>query len=290
VIVDIDEHSGFCFGVVKAINMAEKIIEKEEHLYCLGDIVHNWKEVDRLNKKGLIGIDHDKFNTLSNEKVLLRAHGEPPETYTTAKKNNIELFDATCPVVIKLQKKIKNAWEQYSPEGGQIVIYGKKGHAEVNGLVGQTAGNAIVVEKTDDLQQLNFHYPIILFSQTTKTIAGYNDIIKTIQKRIADRKLFIYYDTICRQVANRLPKLKLFISNYELVIFVSGKKSSNGKMLFEFCSREHQNAHKISSKEEVDKAWFSGIESVGICGATSTPQWLMEEIADYIQQKFTNTT
>lgn len=281
--IEIDRDSGFCFGVVNAIRKAEEELKKSGILYCLGDIVHNSREVERLKSKGLIIVDHQEFARLKNVKVLLRAHGEPPETYDVAKKNNVEIIDATCPVVLKLQQKIK---AQYTgeKEDSQIVIYGKNGHAEVNGLVGQTKGNARVIENEEDLDKIDFEKNIRLFSQTTKSLDGFRQMVDKIEKRIKPDISFEYHDTICRQVANRIPNISKFAANHELIFFVSDTKSSNGKMLFEECKKANANTHLINSFSGISPTLLDGISSIGICGATSTPFWLMQEVADYLSE------
>lgn len=281
--VEIDSNSGFCFGVVKAISKAEEELSSVGSLYCLGDIVHNSMEVDRLARKGLVTIDHEQFESLRNAKVLLRAHGEPPSTYEKAKKNGIDIIDATCPVVLNLQKNIKKAYDEGDSENTQIVIYGKIGHAEVNGLVGQTDGRAIVVESVDDLSKIDFTKKVKLFSQTTKSIDGFNQIVSEIKKKISNSDDFEYNDTICRQVANRIPKIVNFVSRHELVFFVSGRKSSNGKVLFDECRKVNDHIYMISDLDELDFTLLDGVSSVGICGATSTPKWLMEELKKEIE-------
>ena len=281
--VEIDEGSGFCFGVVTAIDKAEEELTKGETLYCLGDIVHNSKEVERLKEMGLITINHDEFKQLRNAKVLLRAHGEPPETYMIARENNIEIIDATCPVVLRLQKRIKQGFLEDNQKEKQIVIYGKNGHAEVLGLVGQTDGQAIVIEKAEEVKKLDFNKSIRLFSQTTKSLDEFQEIVEYIKQHISPKATFEYYDTICRQVANRMPKLREFAASHDLIFFVSGKKSSNGKMLFEECLKVNPNSHLIDSQEEIDASLLQDVTSIGVCGATSTPKWLMEKISRYIQ-------
>ncbi|HRW63243.1 MAG TPA: 4-hydroxy-3-methylbut-2-enyl diphosphate reductase [Bacteroidales bacterium] len=287
--VEIDNNSGFCFGVVNAIQLAEKELNQNDILYCLGDIVHNSAEVERLKTKGLVTIDHEQLKTLKNCKVLLRAHGEPPETYEIAIKNNIQLIDASCPVVLKLQNNIKLGFDAILRKGGQIVIYGKEGHAEVNGLVGQTNGKAIVIGSADDLHKIDFTKPVNLFSQTTKSIEGFYDVQEEIKKRMVeaqgtDNIEFIANDTICRQVSHRQPQLREFVKKHDIVIFVSGKKSSNGKMLYQVCKEENPNTYFVSDTDELQTDWFLNAHSVGICGATSTPRWLMEKIAQNIKQ------
>ena len=287
--VEIDNNSGFCFGVVNAIQLAEKELSQNEKLYCLGDIVHNSAEVERLKNKGLVTIGHEQLKTLNNCKVLLRAHGEPPETYEIAIKNNIQLIDASCPVVLKLQNNIKLGFDAILRKGGQIVIYGKEGHAEVNGLVGQTNGKAIVIGSADDLHKIDFTKPVNLFSQTTKSIEGFYAIQEEIKNRMIAAQgtediEFIANDTICRQVSHRQPQLREFVKKHDIVIFVSGKKSSNGKMLYQVCKEENPNTHFVSDTDELQAEWFINARSVGVCGATSTPRWLMEEIAHKINQ------
>lgn len=281
--VEIDEGSGFCFGVVTAINKAEEELAKGGTLYCLGDIVHNSREVERLKAMGLITINHEQFNHLHDAKVLLRAHGEPPETYAIARRNNIEIIDATCPVVLRLQKKIKQEYTQEDNPNKQVVIYGKNGHAEVLGLVGQTGGKAIVIEKLEEARKLDFSKDIRFYSQTTKSLDGFRDIVKYIEKHIAPEVTFESYDTICRQVANRIPNIRKFAASHDLIFFVSGKKSSNGKMLFSECRKVNPNSHLIDSAEEIDSSLLAGARSIGVCGATSTPKWLMEEISEAIE-------
>lgn len=280
--IEIDEGSGFCFGVTTAIKKAEEELAKGGTLYCLGDIVHNSREVERLKAMGLITINHNQFNQLHHAKVLLRAHGEPPETYAIAQRNDIEIIDATCPVVLRLQKRIKQEYTQQEGEEKQIVIYGKNGHAEVLGLVGQTAGKAIVIEQLEEAKQLDFSRSIRLYSQTTKSLEEFQRIVAYIQEHISPEVTFEYYDTICRQVANRIPNIRKFASSHDVVLFVSGKKSSNGKILFNECLNVNPNAHIIDSAEEIDSVWFQNAQSIGICGATSTPKWLMEEIHDAV--------
>lgn len=277
--IEIDDASGFCNGVVSAICKAEAELDNSGRLYCLGDIVHNSDEVERLRKRGLITITHEDLSRLHDVKVLLRAHGEPPQTYETAKANGIEVIDATCPVVLHLQKRIKKSYDERKPDE-QIVIYGKLGHAEVNGLVGQTGGNAIVVENIEGLSQLDYDRDIVLYSQTTKSLHGLSDMIEEIERRKSPGTTFRYYDTICRQVANRVPRLRRFASEHDLILFVSGKKSSNGKILYGECKEVNPRTHLVSNPDEIDPSWLCDIRSVGICGATSTPRWLMEEVRD----------
>ena len=279
--IEIDPNAGFCFGVVNAINKAEESLTKEEQLYCIGDIVHNSTEVDRLQSLGLQSIDHEEFNAVKAKKVLFRAHGEPPSSYKTAKDNKIEIIDATCPVVLNLQKRIKKAYREIKKSNGQIVIYGKKGHAEVNGLVGQTDGNAIVVETLKDLKSVNLDLPVILFSQTTKTIEGFKLVTEQLKKTV--KASFKSHDTICRKVANRVPLIKDFATKHDVMVFVSGKKSSNGKLLFDVCKNANPNSYFITGPDEIKSEWFDRGKSVGVSGATSTPGWLMNDVVEKIK-------
>ena len=281
-IIEIDDGSGFCFGVTTAIKKAEEELARGEKLYCLGDIVHNGMECDRLRDMGLITINHDEMRQLHNAKVLLRAHGEPPETYELARKNNIEIIDATCPVVLKLQKRIKEQYDENNDR--QIVIFGKKGHAEVLGLVGQTQSRAIVIESSDEVTKLDFSRDIYLYSQTTKSLDEFNSIIEYIQTHISPSATFKSFDTICRSVANRMPNISKFAAKHNLILFVCGRKSSNGKVLYNECLRVNPNSHLIEDPNEIDPSWLEGIDSVGICGATSTPRWLMEQCSEAIQK------
>ena len=278
--IEIDNGSGFCFGVTTAIRKAEEELASGKPLYCLGDIVHNSMEVERLHEKGLITINHGQLSELHDAKVMLRAHGEPPETYETARRNNIEIIDATCPVVLALQRRIKLQYDA-APQA-QIVIFGKNGHAEVLGLVGQTHQRAIVIEKFEDVTRLDFERDIYLYSQTTKGLDEFQDIIKYIKEHISASATFKSFDTICRQVANRIPNIAAFAVRHDLILFVSGRKSSNGKVLFGECLRVNPNSHLIESAEEIEKHWLKDVSTVGICGATSTPKWLMEECRDAI--------
>ncbi len=280
--VEIDTESGFCFGVVNAIQKAEEELGKGETLYCLGDIVHNSREVERLQEMGLITINREEFKQLRNVKVLLRAHGEPPETYQIARRNNIEIIDATCPVVLRLQRRIKQSHQERQTPEKQIVIYGKNGHAEVLGLVGQTEGKAIVIEKAEEAKKLDFNKSIRLFSQTTKSLDEFREIVTYIKDHISPGETFEYSDTICRQVANRIPRLREFSAVHDLIFFVSDKKSSNGKMLFEECLKVNPNSHLIDSEEDIAPSLLTHVSSIGICGATSTPKWLMEKISKHI--------
>jgi 4-hydroxy-3-methylbut-2-en-1-yl diphosphate reductase len=285
--VTIDPNSGLCFGVIYAIKAAEEELDKTGKLYCLGDIVHNNKEVERLKSKGLIIINHEEFSNLYNSRVLIRAHGEPPETYKIALENSIELIDASCPVVLKLQNQIRLGNEEMHDKDGQIVIYGKDGHAEVNGLVGQTLETAIIINNENDLDTIDYSKPIRIYSQTTQSIRGYEKMIQEIKTRIDKANPeketdFIANETICSQVSNRTPQMKTFASQYEVIVFVSGKKSSNGLYLYEICKTTNPNSYFVSDAGELQKEWFKNVSSVGVCGATSTPMWFMEEIADKI--------
>lgn len=287
-VVDIDKNSGYCFGVEFAIQMAEDELESGGNLYCLGDIVHNSMEVERLAKKGLKFIDKSDLETLRDCKVLIRAHGEPPETYRLALQNNIELIDASCPVVLKLQNRVKHAFDDMEEQNGQIVIYGQVGHAEVIGLTGQTIDKAIIITSEADLDKIDFNKPITLFSQTTKSTQGFYKIKALIEEKLkaADKEdsFFDANDSICRQVSNREPQLTKFSQNYSVVIFVSGKKSSNGKALYSVCKNVNPRSYFVENETEVEDSWFMPGDNVGICGATSTPMWLMEKVASHIRR------
>lgn len=278
--IEIDSGSGFCFGVTTAISKAEEELSRSDTLYCLGDIVHNGMEVERLHLQGLQTIDHSQLSQLHDVKVLLRAHGEPPATYATAERNHIEIIDATCPVVLQLQRRIKRQYDD-NPQA-QIVIFGKNGHAEVLGLVGQTDGNAIVVENLDDASHLCFDRDIYLYSQTTKSLDEFHALIAYIQAHISPQDTFRSFDTICRQVANRMPNIAAFAARHDMILFVSGHKSSNGKVLFNECLRVNANSHHIEQPSEIDLHWLDGVKTIGICGATSTPKWIMEQCRDHI--------
>ena len=304
--IEIDNGSGFCFGVTTAIKKAEEELAQGETLYCLGDIVHNGMECERLRQMGLVTINHDDMRELHNVKVLLRAHGEPPATYELARQNNIEIIDATCPVVLKLQNRIKEKWKEaldlrsLATEGTQergkrkvesgrwkedslspqIVIFGKKGHAEVLGLVGQTQSTAIVIENFDEVTKLDFSRDIYLYSQTTKSLDEFHRIVAYIQAHISPDAVFQSFDTICRSVANRMPNISQFAARHDLILFVCGRKSSNGKVLYNECLRVNPNTHQIEGPEEIHAEWLKDIQTVGICGATSTPKWLMEQCRD----------
>jgi len=280
--IEIDGGSGFCFGVTTAIKKAEEELARGKTLYCLGDIVHNSMEVARLHARGLITINHEQLKELHDVKVLLRAHGEPPETYELARRNNIEIIDATCPVVLALQRRIKRTYDNSAE--GQLVIFGKNGHAEVLGLVGQTHQHAIVVENLEDVKKLDFNRYISLYSQTTKSLDEFHRIIDYIQSHISPNATFKSFDTICRQVANRMPTIADFAAKHDLIIFVSGHKSSNGKVLFNVCKSVNTNSYLVERAEEINFDWLKDVNTIGICGATSTPKWLMEECRDAILQ------
>lgn len=278
--IEIDDGSGFCFGVTTAIRKAEEELAAGKTLYCLGDIVHNGMECERLRSMGLITINHDELKALHDVKVLLRAHGEPPETYEIARRNNIEIIDATCPVVLQLQRRIKREYD--SNPDAQIVIFGKPGHAEVLGLVGQTNSKAIVIAGIEDAKALDFSRDIYLYSQTTKSLDEFHRIIDYIQEHISPDATFMSFDTICRQVANRMPNISSFAKRHDLILFVCGRKSSNGKVLFNECKSVNPNSYLIEGPDEIKREWIEGIDTIGICGATSTPKWLMERCRDRI--------
>lgn len=284
--VEIDKRSGFCFGVIKAIKSAESELKNSEQLYCLGDIVHNGMEVERLEKIGLKSISREEYYTLKDCKVLIRAHGEPPETYEYAQKNNIELIDATCPVVLTLQEKVKSSFDNFRDRDGQIVIYGKKGHAEVIGLDGQIDNRAVVLESVNDISQIDFSRPVSLYSQTTKRVEDFYHIADTVKAKMEPGVPVEIKDSICRQVSNRVPHLKKFVLDFDLILFVAGHKSSNGRYLYTICKEENERTYHISRTSEINPEWFEGVESVGICGATSTPNWLMEEVADWVRERY----
>lgn len=280
--IEIDSGSGFCFGVTTAITKAETELSDGNILYCLGDIVHNGMECKRLKRMGLITINHDEMKRLHDVKVLLRAHGEPPETYAMAEENNIEIIDATCPVVLQLQRRIKRQYDA-NPEA-QIVIFGKPGHAEVLGLVGQTNGTAKVIAHFDDVKSLDMNRDTYLYSQTTKSLDEFHRIIEYIQQHISQEAKFESFDTICRNVANRMPNISSFAARHDLVLFVCGRKSSNGQVLFDECHSVNPNSYQVESPDEIKGEWLHGVDTIGICGATSTPKWLMEECRDRIEK------
>lgn len=282
-IIEIDQYSGFCFGVTRAINMAEEQLADTGHLYCLGDIVHNSNEVERLKQEGLETITHEQLKELHDVNVLLRAHGEPPETYEIARRNNIKIIDATCPVVLKLQQRIKHTYND-EPNEPQIVIYGKRGHAEVNGLVGQTSGKALVIESVNEIDKIDFSRNVYLYSQTTKSVQELKKIIEAVKQRMIGGAELKSYDTICRSVANRIPQIREFATRHDLILFVCGSKSSNGKILFGECLYANPNSHLVSNESEINPQWLVGKKSIGICGATSTPMWLMNSVKSAIER------
>lgn len=281
--IEIDKESGFCFGVTTAIRKAEEELSKGTPLYCLGDIVHNGQECERLKAMGLVTINHEEYAKLKNVKVLLRAHGEPPETYRIAAENNIEIIDATCPVVLRLQKRIKQEYtSKESEREKQIVIYGKNGHAEVLGLVGQTNGEAIVIEKIEEVNKIDLNKDVRLYSQTTKSLDEFRQIVSYIEENINPSASFQYFDTICRQVANRMPNIRKFAASHDVILFVCGQKSSNGKILYHECREVNPRTYQVDKPEDIDKCWFENAKSIGICGATSTPKWLMDKCKNAI--------
>jgi 4-hydroxy-3-methylbut-2-enyl diphosphate reductase len=286
--VSIDPFAGFCFGVKRAIEIAETELKKDEKLFCLGEIVHNEEEIQRLGNTGLHTLKHNQLPITTDQKVMFRAHGEPSSTYNQAFKNNIEIIDATCPVVLKFQEKVKKVSKEMKKINGQVVIFGKKNHPEVIGLIGQADGNAIVIEDFADMDHLDFQRPIRMFVQTTKSKEEYDRVVAHITKKLETGKNestdFKYFNTICGQVTKRIPKLKAFCQSHEVIVFVSGKNSSNGRQLFNICQDENPNSHLISSEDEINKEWFNNFRSAGISGATSTPLWLMERIADHISK------
>jgi 4-hydroxy-3-methylbut-2-enyl diphosphate reductase len=287
-VVEIDRQSGFCFGVQNAVEIAEKALSKGEKVFSLGPIVHNDKEVERLSTLGLVSIDHEEFNKLKNCKVLIRAHGEPPETYTIADKNNITIIEATCPIVKRLQSKIKDTWHKTNVGMGQVVIFGKRGHAEVVGLLGQINNEGILVSGPEDIPKIDITRPVYLFAQTTMSVKGYNHFTDILRSKIRESgisdpdQILTVNRTICGQVSNREPHLMSFARKHDIIIFVSGRESSNGKMLYSVCKNINPDTYLISSPEELDKSWFTGKKLAGICGATSTPKWLIENIQDII--------
>jgi len=282
-IVEIDQKSGFCFGVVNAIGKAEETLNTDEKLYSLGHIVHNELEVKRLQGIGLHTINHDEFFRLKDCKVLIRAHGEPPSTYEYARENNITLVDATCPVVLKLQQRVKKATEEMRKENGQVVIFGHRGHAEVTGLAGQTNDSAVIIDHPEDLTGIDLSRPVVVFSQTTKSVEDFRKLAQNIQEQTTSGKVETH-DTVCRQVSNRVPHLEKFAVRFDTIIFVGGLKSSNAQVLFDVCKRQNPRSYFVTSPDELQQDWFSEVENVGICGATSTPQWLMERVAEKIKQ------
>lgn len=288
-IIEIDEKSGFCYGVIRAIETTENELSNNSNLFSLGEIVHNNVEVERLERKGLHTINHQKIADIKGSKMIIRAHGEPPSTYKIAKDNNVEIIDCTCPVVLKLQDRIKKSYEKIKEVNGQLIIFGKRGHAEVNGLIGQVDGDAIVIEKLDEIEQIDFTRPVFLFSQTTKSLEEFEILRQTITQRMqsamhAEQVPFTSHNSICRQVANRQPHLEGFSRKHDVIIFVSGKQSSNGKILYQACKAVNDNTYFVEKPADIQKEWFVNCKSVGVCGATSTPKWLMEEVANAIEK------
>ncbi len=282
-IIEIDQKSGFCFGVVNAIGKAEETLQTEDLLYSLGHIVHNELEVKRLQELGLRTISHEEYFSLKDCKVLIRAHGEPPSTYEYARENNIALIDATCPVVLKLQQRVKKAAETMNSENGQLVIFGHIGHAEVAGLAGQTNEKAIIIDDPKDYRKLDPLRPVVVFSQTTKSVDDFRKLTQNIREQSQSGRVETH-DTICRQVSNRIDHLDQFAARFDVIIFAGGRQSSNAQVLFDVCKRQNERSYFVSTPEEVIPEWFTGVETVGICGATSTPQWLMEKLAERIRQ------
>lgn len=287
--VKIEEQAGFCFGVISAINLVEKELENTDKIYCLGDIVHNNMEVDRLANLGLEVVDLERMKELKDTKIVIRAHGEPPSTYELAKKNGLEVIDATCPIVLRLQENVRKAYQEIQKTGGKIIIFGKKGHAEVVGLVGQTNGEACVISNLEDLDNLDCSIPLHIFSQTTMNAGEYKNICKEIEIRLerlcnSGKNQLIITDSICRKVSSRTSQLIEFANTVDVVLFVSGKHSSNGMYLYSLCKKHKERTYFISSKAEIKDEWFLNCNSVGISGATSTPMWLMEEIAEYVSK------
>lgn len=279
-IVTIDPNAGFCFGVEKAVEKAEQNTSNGDVMFCLGEIVHNGEEVSRLNKLGLQSINKTKLDSIQNSKLLIRAHGEPPETYQTAEHNQNKVIDATCPIVLKLQKRVIQAWEEMLKVDGQLAIIGKKNHPEVIGLNGQTGYKAIIIQDMKDIKQLDFNKPLQLFAQTTIKTEKYDQIVSEIQSKIKSE--FIHHNSICKQVSNREPNLMKFCGKQDVVLFVSGKNSSNGKSLFEACLSANPKSYLISSPGELQNGWFKDANNIGISGATSTPAWLMEKVKETI--------
>ncbi len=288
--IDVDSESGFCFGVVNAIRKAEDVLSSDNQLFCLGDIVHNSAEVNRLQKRGLQTITHAELLKIKDTQVLFRAHGEPPTTYEKAKKNRLSIIDASCPVVLRLQERIRRGYEEVKKIGGQIVIFGKQGHAEVNGLVGQTDGTAIVINSAIDIEKIDYSRPVFIYAQTTKSTDEYELVVSLIRDKmqaISTEKPVVLevHNTICKQVSSKDKKLRSFASRRDVIIFVSGRKSSNGKVLFEICKKANSASYFISDETELKADWFLGVNTVGVCGATSTPRWLMEQVAKEIRSK-----
>jgi len=286
--IEVDDKSGFCYGVVKAIEKAEEHLKERGHLYSLGSIVHNNTELERLRARGLEVIDHKGMEKLKDTVLFIRAHGEPPESYNLAQKNNLTLIDCTCPVVLRLQQRIREQYALLKPLNGQLLIFGKRGHAEVNGLIGQVGGDAIVIENPGDLDLVDFKRAVAIFSQTTKDPEQYDQICRLIEEKIKEAgsppEFFNSFNTICGQVSSRHPHLKKFAQKHSVIIFVTGRESSNGRILFESCLSENSRSYRIEKPAEIEKSWFTDGDSVGVCGATSTPMWLLKEVARYISE------
>ena len=285
--IDVDPFSGFCFGVVHAVRTAEELLNKGDELFCLGEIVHNQQEVDRLKAKGLVFVDHETFKTLQDVNVLIRAHGEPPETYKIAQQNNINIIDASCKVVLGLQKKVKRAWEEMQEKNGQILIFGKKEHPEVIGLCGQTDDNAIIIRSVSEAKQYDFKTPVRLFAQTTMSIHEYEKLKSYIEKQLTSAGCDDYkaYNSICKQVSNREVHIQEFAEDHDVVVFAGGKNSSNAKFLFSICKSVNDRSYFISALEDLNCEWFKNVHSIGISGATSTPQWFMEQVKQKIEHE-----
>ncbi|MDR0605652.1 MAG: 4-hydroxy-3-methylbut-2-enyl diphosphate reductase [Bacteroidales bacterium] len=285
--ITIDQNSGFCFGVVHAIEAVEKSLHNQGQLYCLGDIVHNSEEVSRLKKMGMKVIDKETMKTLYNQNILIRAHGEPPSTYQLAKENNLSIIDATCTVVLKLQKSVRKGFLEMKQKNGQVILFGKKGHAEVIGLTGQTENTAIVISELEEIDVVDFSKPSRLYAQTTQSLSTFKSLVELIKQKYIEQGYedadFIWYDTVCRQVSNREYSLKQFAYEHDVIIFVSGEKSSNGLVLFQICQSVNKHSHMISSANDLQKEWFINCRKTGVCGATSTPMWLMNNIAEKIK-------
>ena len=278
--IEIDPRSGFCNGVVRAIRQAENYLDYNNRLYSLGAIVHNTEELERLKKKGLEILSLEDVAQLHNDVILVRAHGEPPSTYALARENGLQVIDCTCPVVLKLQERVRETWQRLRPQGGLVLIFGKKGHAEVNGLVGQTDGEAVVIGSVEEASRLDFTHPVALFSQTTKDPLEFARIAEYVRSRRPDAEV---YDTICHQVIRRHKSLVEFARNHSVILFVSGQESSNGKVLFKLCHSVNNRSRLIENASQIDLSWFRDGDTVGICGATSTPKWQLEEIFIYLQ-------
>lgn len=289
-VIEVDNKSGFCFGVQNAVEIAEKYLLQGKKVFSLGPIVHNDKEMERLTSLGLETINHDQFEDLRDCNVLIRAHGEPPETYVTAERNNINIIEATCPIVSRLQTRIRETWTEIKKRNGQVVIFGKKGHAEVIGLLGQTNNEGILISEPSDIERVDTRRPVALFSQTTMGIKDYNNIKSLLSARMRKDGVLdpqndlIIRNSVCGQVSNRESHLRLFSQKHDVIIFVSGKESSNGRMLYSVCKSVNPDTYFVSSPEEINRSWFAGKESAGICGATSTPKWLIEMVRDRVSE------